>query len=120
MIKRSASDTPNMRSAIMAWAKLTKVFIVGKRQVDFKTVESVYMKECHIFRNPTGQQLQMLPEGQRAWNSEKIFSDMDLELKVDDLIMLDCETSQKYRVMNKTDYSQFGYYEYDIMSDYKK
>ena len=102
----------------MAWAEQTTVFVVAKRQVNFKTVESKYQKTVAIVRNPNGQDLDMKPEGQRRWNTETVYSDPDLDLKVDDMISFSCEDSQRFRVVSKTDFSKYGYIEYSLMSDY--
>lgn len=109
---------PNMRSAVMAWAEPTVVFIVAKRLTDYKTTESYFKTTVNLFRVPTGQQLEMKTEGQRRWNTETIYSDNALDLKVDDIIIFECESGKKFRVMNKTDWNQFGYVEYQVTSDY--
>lgn len=120
MISTLATDLPNMMSTIQSWARLTKVFVVAKRQVNFQTVESLYMKETLLFRCPTGQKLEMKWEGQRKWNTETIYTDTTIDLKVDDVIMIGCDKSEKYRIMNKTDWSPYGFQQFEIMSDYRK
>lgn len=110
---------PNMRSAVMAWATTTEVFVTGKRLVDFKVIESYYEKTVKLFRVPTGQQLEMKPEGQRKWNTETVYSDISLDLKVDDIVVFECRDGEKFRVMNKSDWNQFGYVEYELTSDYR-
>ena len=109
---------PNMRSAVMAWAEPTVVFISAKRQNDYKTTESYFQVTVSLFRVPTGQQLEMKAEGQRRWNTETIYADNALDLKVDDIIIFECQSGKKFRVMNKTDWNQFGYVEYQVTSDY--
>lgn len=109
---------PNLNSAIMAWAKPTNIFIAAKRLHDFKVIESYFEKTVSIFRVPTGQQLEMKHEGQRSWNNETIYTDNSLDLKVDDIIIFECAESQKFRILNKTDWSQYGFNEYHITSDY--
>jgi hypothetical protein len=102
----------------MAWAKPTKIFITAKRLYDYKVVETYFEKTVSMFRVPTGQKLDMKHEGQRSWNTETIYSDNLLDLKVDDIIIFECIESQKFRVIEKTDWSEFGFIEYHIMSDY--
>lgn len=114
----STQALPNLKQAVMAWASETNVFIVGKSQQDFKTVESYYQKTVKLVRIPSGQNLEMKHEGQRRWNYETIFADHNLDLKVDDVIMFDCISSQRFRVIKKNDYSKFGYIEYQVQSDY--
>lgn len=110
---------PNLQSAVMAWAQITNVYVVCKRQQDFKTVESYILRSVRMVRIPTNQPLDMKREGQRRWNDEKIYSEISLDLKVDDIIAFGCEGCERFRVMEKIDYSQYGYFEYSIRSDYK-
>lgn len=109
---------PNMRQAVMAWAEPTRVFVTTKRQVDFKTVESIYETTVNMVRIPTGQNLDMQTNGQRAWNGETIYCDIALSMKVDDVVCFEDVRSKKYRVLNKTDWSKYGYLEYTVLSDY--
>jgi len=115
---KSRSFFPNLNSAIMAWAKPTKVFVSAKRLYNYKVEESYFEHYVSIFRVPTGQKLDMKREGQRSWNTETIYSDNLLDLKVDDIIVFNCIESQKFRVMEKTDWSEYGFIEYHILSDY--
>ena len=62
------------------------------------------------------QQLQMLAEGQRAWKWETIHCQPDVKLRPDDIILID---GVKFRVMEKYDYSPYGYLQFNIVSDYK-
>lgn len=111
---------PNIGFTVMAWARPTLVYIVCKRQQDFKTVESLIERNVKMMRQPIGQDLEMKTEGQRKWIDEIIFAECSLELKPDDIIMFGCETGEKFRVVSKTDWSQYGYVEYKLKSDYKK
>ena len=118
-LKQFLPRFPNMRDAVMAWAVPTEVWVTGKRQVDYKTVESNFQKTVRMFRVPSGQPLDMSSDGQRKWNSETIYADNTLELKVDDIIIFNSEASPRYRVINKVDWKAFGYFEYTIVSDYR-
>ncbi len=107
-----------LNSAVMAWAKDTRDFVTAKFQTDYETELTFKEQNVRIFRAPSGQQLDFKMTGQRSFNSEKIFADISLDLNLDAVIMFDNETNPKYRVINKTDYSDFGFIEYDIQSDY--
>lgn len=107
-----------MNSAVMAWAKSTKIFVAGKRLHDYKTYETFYEYNLKLFRVPTGQSLEMKPEGQRAWNKETIYTDTKYNLNVDDIIYFENTDTERFRITNKTDYNQFGFIQYEIMSDY--
>lgn len=107
-----------MNSAVMAWAKTTKVFVAGKRINDYKTYETYYPFVMKVFRVPSGQALEMKPEGQRAWNRESLYTDNKYSLDVDDIIYFEGKDTERFRITNKTDYSQFGFIQYEIVSDY--
>jgi hypothetical protein len=110
---------PNLNSAVMAWASPTRVLIVAKRQEDFKTVESYYEKTVSIFRSRGNRTLEMTPDGQRNITTEKIYTDNSLILKNDDVILFGCREGEKFRVIDNVNYSEHGYMEYTIRSDYQ-
>jgi hypothetical protein len=62
------------------------------------------------------QQLQMLEAGQRAWKWETIHCQPDVLLKPDDIILIG---KTRYRVMERFDYSPYGYMQYNVIEDYK-
>ena len=109
---------PNMKSAVMAWAVPTKIFVVCKKQLDFKTVEYLVEKTVKMVRIPSGQDLAIKKEGQRKWNDETVYTGTDLDLKVDDMIIFDCEEGFKFRIMNKISYNDFGFIQYDLTSTF--
>lgn len=110
---------PNIQFGVMAWAKPTEVYCVGKRQQDFKVIESMSMQTVKLMRQPKLQPLEMKSEGQRRWIDETVYAEPQLNLKVDDIILFGCPTGKRYRVMDKVDWSQYGYIEYSIKSDYQ-
>lgn len=109
---------PNLNSAVMAWARPTRVLIVAKRQEEFKTIESYYEKTVSIFRSRGNRTLEMTPDGQRNITTEKIYTDNSLILKNDDVILFECNNGEKFRVIDNVNYSEHGYMEYTIKSDY--
>jgi hypothetical protein len=113
-----AKAYPNMKSAVMHWASRTTVFVVCKSLSDYEVKESFNQLSAIMLRIPTGQDLMMKPEGQRAWNGETLYADTSLQLGVDDIIIFDDINSTRYRVVSKTDYSNYGFIEYNILSDY--
>lgn len=110
---------PNIAQAVMAWARPTNVYIVCKRQQDFKTVETYNLETVKLMRQSAGQPLEMKTEGQRSWNNEVVYAEPKLQLKVDDVITFDCEKGERFRVIEKIDWSMYGYIEYRLRGDYK-
>jgi hypothetical protein len=108
-----------MKAAIMTWAKPIKVYVSGKKQVDYKTIESFRLETIKLFRVPSGQQLQQSGLGQRAWNNETVYVDCKADLNVDDIIVFDCPEGERYRIMNKTDFSNFGFNVFEITNGFQ-
>jgi hypothetical protein len=57
----------------------------------------------------------MLPEGQRKWKYYRIYALSNLDLQPDDVFKI---KGVSYRVLEKTDWSKFGYFIYDTIEDY--
>jgi len=117
-LSQNAGTLPNMQDAMLDWfQKLTFIRIV-KKVVNFNLVEVEEFDSFQGVRQPlSAQQLQMKPEGQRAWKCEMIHSFPDLVLKPDDQIKFN---GVKYRVKEKTDDTEYGYIEYHIVQDFQQ
>lgn len=110
------SALPNMASAVSAWMQSLSFSLVTKTIVDFvetETLITVLTKGVRVPLKP--QELLIKPEGQRSWRWEHIFALTTLELNIDDIIIFD---SRKYRVMSKSDYSEYGYIDYQICESF--
>lgn len=112
-----STSFPNMAGAIKAWMQpLVFVEVCKSQDEQFLTVESYVPRKAFGIRVPLKpQELMFKPEGQRAWKWEQIFSTPSLVLGIDAIIEFE---KRRYRVMSKTDYSQYGYVIYDICQDF--
>ena len=63
----------------------------------------------------TPRQLQMKPEGERAWTWFTMHSDPVLKLQVDDVVLWN---NIQTRIMSRTDFSLYGYVEYNLVQDW--
>jgi hypothetical protein len=63
----------------------------------------------------SARQLIVKPEGERAWQWWKVHSETSLSLRGDDIILY---RGKNFRVKTDSDYSDYGYYEYDLIEDY--
>ena len=109
---------PNVSGAVSAWGGVIDFVLVGKRQVDFKTVEALYQRTTYGTRQPlSAQAVAIKPEGQRAWRWEVLHIAPPAPFGLDDIVIFD---EVRYRVMSKKDYSKFGYLAYEIAQDYQK
>lgn len=116
----TAAGLPNMMSAVNAWAQTLQFVVVGRETIDCKTVETYLPRRGRGMRVPmTAQQLQIKPEGHRAWKWERITCTPSIQLEVNDIIIFGLPSSDtRYRVMAKTDYREYGFIEYEIVQDY--
>ena len=64
----------------------------------------------------TERQLQILPEGQRAWTNLWCHTDPSVTLEVDSIVTY---LGTPTRVMSVKDYSKYGYLEYRLVQDWQ-
>ncbi len=116
LLNQSSGTVPDVSGALLNWFQKMTFTIISKSIVNFKNVEvSTESSFRGVIQPFTPQQLKILQEGQRAWKWHKIHADPSLSLKPDDKVVY---LSQTYRVMSKTDYTIYGYIEYDVIEDY--
>jgi hypothetical protein len=109
---------PNVASAVDAWSSPLTVIFIGKKQVDFKTEETSHAKRTFgTFAPMKAQQVAMKTEGERAWAWYSLFCSPTLELGTDDVVIIE---GVRCRVMGKKNYAQYGYFEYELIQDFKK
>ena len=107
---------PNMSGTILDWFQPLTFTRMTKTVVDFKLVESPSsVSFMGVIQPLSPQQLAMKESGQRAWIWKQIHALPDLVLNIDDVISFG---SKSYRVMEKLDYTEYGYVEFHIVEDY--
>ena len=103
---------PKMNPAIGPWAQCFAFDCVCKALENFQVVE----RKRHVqFRGVvaplSARQLEIKGEGQRAWRWLEVHTTNDLALKPDDEVVFKCV---RYRVMAVHDWSDYGYYRYEL------
>lgn len=110
---------PYVGDAMNGWFTAMKLGVVRSIVEDYETREEITWKTFRgviVPLNP--QKIISKPEGQRAWIWKMLHCEASLELNLNDIVI---DTgSQRYRVMAKSDYSQAGYYRYELAQDYKE
>jgi len=115
-LSNGQGNLPNVQGAMLEWFQTLSFVQIVKSIVNFQVVETETTTVFQGVRQPfTAQQLLMKPEGQRLWKWETIHSFPDLQLKPDDRIIFG---TLKYRVMQKSDWKEYGYIEYQIIEDF--
>jgi hypothetical protein len=101
-----------MNTALGAWAQNFMLECVTKSIENFQLVERKRSIEFRGVIAPLSpRQLEIKSEGQRAWRWQEIHAKSDLSLKPDDEVIFKCN---RYRVMAVHDWSDYGYYRYEI------
>lgn len=108
---------PNVGGAMRDWFQPMTFGTVTKETVGFQVVETeVEVSFQGVIQPFTERQLQIKPEGQRAWTWLWLHADPVLTLQVDDVVSyLGVQT----RVMARKDYGIYGYVEYQLVQDWE-
>lgn len=104
---------PNLSSAVRAWSQMLEFVIVSKSIENFETAETYTTRKVLGTKQPLKpQRIAIKPEGQRSWKWFELHLTPQVVLNIDDLIMFGgCD---QFRVMAKSDYSEYGYISYEI------
>lgn len=112
----SIGTLPNVNDALADWFQPVTFGVITKTIVNFQNKETVVDITFNGVVQPLeARKLKMMPHGQRKWPPLMVHSDPSLELAVDDVIIY---LAVQYRVMEKLNYTAYGYNEYHLIQDY--
>lgn len=107
---------PDMNEAMLEYFQPMIFTQIVKSVVNFVNVETITDIQFQGVMQPfTDQKLFMKPEGQRQWKWFQLHSEAGLTLNPDDIVTYQ---GTQFRVMEKRDYTKFGYCEYHLVQDY--
>jgi len=116
-LSQSWTGLPNVRTTLNGWFRPLTMTKIIKQQEDFQLKEYFYdVKTNGVLQPFSPQQLSIKPEGQRSWIWQMLHATPDLVLKTDDQVII---TGTKYRVMEKLDYKEYGYVQYNLVQAYQ-
>lgn len=108
---------PNMAGALSGWMQ-NMVFTLIAQVVNgvFTVTETpTNIAFQGVWQPFTAQQLMIKPEGERGWKWFTVHTLVSLPAKLDDVITY---RGTQYRIKEKLDYSEYGYFEYHLVEDY--
>lgn len=116
LLKDSPGTLPDVSLAMLNWfQKITFIRIV-KTVVAHRVVETPTPVTFEGVMQPfSAKQIEMKPEGQRAWKWWKLHAQPSFIVDVDEVVTY---KGQNYRVKAQNDYAEYGYLEYDLIEDY--
>ena len=98
------------------WEQPVTFNVITKTIVDHETVEtSTSISGSGVVYTSNAQEIALKPEGQRTWKFYHLITAVT-ELQLDDIIQ--CNDNKRYRIMGKEDWSQAGFYDYDMTEAY--
>lgn len=117
-VTNSAIALPSVRSTIIGWFRPLIVNKITKSVVDFEIQEVSKDIRCMGVIQPFGpNQLKLKPEGQRSWEWKMLHTTSDIHLENDGRFKI---AGVPYRVMSNQDFSEYGYFTYELVRDYTK
>lgn len=112
----AGSGLPNMSAALSGLFQPMSFTCIRKSLVEGLLQEITFTVSTKGVREPwTAQQLMVKPEGQRDWKWQTLRCLSNAILVPDDQVIFD---GQPYRVMQKYDWKEYGYLQYDLAQDF--
>jgi hypothetical protein len=116
LLNQNSGTLPNMAEVMAGWFQKMQFIKITKSNVNYKSVEVETIIDFEgVWDGLPIHKLEVKPEGQRSWSWYGIHAKTNLELKPDDKVKYQ---GKKYRVMQETDYSLYGYHEYQVVEDF--
>jgi len=115
-LSQASLSVPNMAEALDNWFQNMTVCVICKTVVNFQLVETSVTRVIKAVRQPfSSKQLAVKPEGQRAWNWETLHVKFPDNFDVDTVVVFN---GTRYRIMNRWEFPEYGYYSFDCVRDF--
>lgn len=118
-LKNQNSNLPNMSETIKSWflnisfQHVTRTLDEDSADLTTETTETI--NTLGVVRPPSAQELKLMPEGAWQWQWLQVHCLPDVELETNQYVIYD---NKKYKVMDKKDYSKYGYVRYTLLEAY--
>ena len=117
-INQNTGTVPNVLGAIDDWLQPMTFTRITKSVSAFQEVETETDVDFRGSIQPlTDRQLQLKPEGQRAWSWFLLFAEPQLQLEVDEVVVY---LGVRTRVMALKNWTLYGYMEYHLCQDWEQ
>lgn len=118
-LKNINSNLPNMSGTIQGWF-LDVTFkyvtrVLDNDSADFTEETEKIIHTKGVVRPPSAKELKLMPEGAWAWEWLQIHCLPDVVLDTNQFVIYD---DKRYKVMDKKDYSKYGYVRYTLLEAY--
>jgi hypothetical protein len=118
LLNQNTGTLPDVSGAMRNWFQTMTFTTIVKDVVNFEVTEiKTDITFQGVIQPFSKQDLQMKPEGQRAWRWYTLHTETQLELDPDEEVEY---LGLTYRVKGKGIYNPYGYYEYELVEDYQE
>lgn len=115
-LNENSGTIPNVSGALLNWFQQITIGIIVKETINFTLVETVqYINFLGIWEQPSPERLEIRASGERSWNYASLWTQPEVNLKTDDIII---RNGVQYRILNKWDWSDGGYLQFDLVQNY--
>lgn len=116
LLTASPGTLPNVSGALLDWLQPMTFKVITKTVQRGDIIETATVYAGMGVRQPMKpQMLRMKPEGQRKWKWETFHTLPGTVLIPDDVIDF---AGVRFRIMEKLDWTEYGYLEYHLVQDY--
>lgn len=117
-LDKIAPTLPNMVETLGDWFQQITFTKIKKETINYQVVETLTeIAFMGVVENVAPSNLDIRQEGQRRWQYISVWASPELELELDDRFKY---LDKTYRVMQKNDWSVYGYVQYECTEDYTK
>ena len=116
-LSASASSLPSVAGGVEMFLQPVRIGIVQTQLVYGRSTDVTIYKYTQACRQPMAENLAVRKEGDRSWRWHTIYMTPEMDLQTNDVIELQ---GVRFRIMEKTDWKEYGYTSYNAIEDYKK
>ena len=111
----SCPTLPNVSGALKNWFQALTFGVVTKTVVGFLASEVMTTFECQGVFVPNPNTMEIYDRGERIWDSWTLFTEIAVDLKVDDVITY---LEKQFRVKTVNPLAKYGVFSYLLIEDY--
>lgn len=117
LLNENPGTLPQVNGAMRNWFSQITIKILTKSVKEFKAIETaVEVNFLGVWESQPPEMLEIKPEGQRSWDWVNVWCESAMIMNIDDFVVYQ---DKIYRVMKKTNWSIYGYVQYELVKDYQ-
>lgn len=116
-LNQATGTLPDVSGAMLNWFQKMTFIVQVQTVVNFQVIKTDTEISFQGVMQPfTDQQLQIKSTGERKWKWQTLHAETSLSLTPGEKVTYE---GTDYRVMDKSDYSKYGYIKYELVEGYQ-